>query len=203
MVGKERGSVAYGQCPSRGDVESENVACDDRPALTASYVPESFNSFEAFVLRVSAEHVREAIKNIQKEASIFLHLGVDVSCQKPVFALESMAYNTASFRIKDEDGYQPQDIAIHGSKPLHEPLCCTIDLNRAASKLIEAGHGVVVSNDPGRFVCNYTYYTSLVECAERNDGSCAIFVHVPSFSVIPEDQQRKFLLDLIYFLGNL
>ena len=63
---------------------------------------------------------------------------------------------------------------------------------------------VVVSTDPGRFVCNYTYCISLDKSATQNHvgdeeqtAYHSLFIHVPPFSVVPEDRQYDFVLQVI------
>lgn len=62
----------------------------------------------------------------------------------------------------------------------------------------------------GRFVCNYTLYESLRQCqhqqqlrglpSERGRWQ-AVFVHVPSFSVVPAERQLAFATDLLQLLA--
>jgi pyrrolidone-carboxylate peptidase len=62
----------------------------------------------------------------------------------------------------------------------------------------------VVSKDPGRYVCNYTYFCSLDHCCRKstdapsNNPSCAnyrcLFLHVPPFEVEGKEAQLAFLL---------
>jgi pyrrolidone-carboxylate peptidase len=64
---------------------------------------------------------------------------------------------------------------------------------------------VCVSNDPGRFVCNYTYCLSLDKClssAENNQSGNetkyhSLFVHVPPFKVFDEDNQFLFVIEIM------
>ena len=44
-----------------------------------------------------------------------------------------------------------------------------------------------VSDDPGRFLCNYVYYRSL----ERAGSS--VFIHVPPLQVVGLDEQVRFV----------
>jgi pyroglutamyl-peptidase len=64
---------------------------------------------------------------------------------------------------------------------------------------------VGVSTDPGRFVCNYLYYCSLQQQQQQQQrqqqqavsNGTSLFVHVPSFDVISEEEQRQFVQDLL------
>ncbi|KAJ0431061.1 putative pyroglutamyl-peptidase I [Helianthus annuus] len=57
------------------------------------------------------------------------------------------------------------------------------------------GCDATISDDAGRFVCNYVYYHSL-RFAERN-GHKSLFVHVPPFSRINEETQMQFMVALM------
>ncbi|KAL5596784.1 hypothetical protein BROUX41_006532 [Berkeleyomyces rouxiae] len=37
----------------------------------------------------------------------------------------------------------------------------------------------IISHDPGRFICDYIYYSSLAELANRNEEKRVVFMHVP------------------------
>ena len=69
-------------------------------------------------------------------------------------------------------------------------------------------HKVVVSEDAGRYICNWTYYLSLAECAKRQERDAnlvkmhALFVHVPRFECVAEDAQFKFITDLLQRLAE-
>jgi pyroglutamyl-peptidase len=102
------------------------------------------------------------------------------------FQLEQCAYNEAHFRIPDERGYQPRNkkIVEQGEATLYtrlrlEDLCSNLNLESA-----------VVSTDPGRFVCNYTYYCSLHRF-QKKMNVYTLFLHVPPFAVIPEAEQMQ------------
>ena len=55
---------------------------------------------------------------------------------------------------------------------------------------------VEVSEDPGRYVCNWLYYLSLKESEKYRQSGVVVyslFVHVPSFEYIPEERQLQFV----------
>ena len=60
------------------------------------------------------------------------------------------------------------------------------------------------STDPGRYVCNYTYCYSLNKfcSSEGGDGNkfYSLFLHVPPFKLIPEEEQLKFVVDLMQLI---
>ena len=177
--------------------------------------------YETHVLETSAEYVREKLSDIykglkqsssekSKDAIIILHLGV-INYTGKVFHLEQCAYNDATFRVADERGYRPNKELVllkdneTSSESTHEWGKClktTLDVHSLCNDLQKEykAEKVVVSTDPGRFVCNYTYCFSLDKCSSTNkcigEGKKqhnALFIHVPPFRVISESRQLDFI----------
>jgi pyrrolidone-carboxylate peptidase len=154
---------------------------------------------------------------------VLLHLGVDDGGTN--FALEQCGYNNATFRVPDERSYNPFRVKIsapigdtcemqHDSDletdiGLDESLYSTLPVTELVSKLnrtsthrvsndVRTPHGcdrAVVSVDPGRFVCNYAYFYSLLRfrsggknpessnvTVQANPASPALLVHSSSQS---------------------
>lgn len=63
-------------------------------------------------------------------------------------------------------------------------------------------YAVKVSEDPGRFVCNFLFYSSLWRGADRSRWH-ALFVHVPEFSTVGEELQQQFALGLLRRIAEL
>ena len=142
---------------------------------------------------------------------VILHLGVSYKAKN--FQIEKCAYNEASFRIPDEAGYQPKKESIFGCTRFGESCNTTLDVNKICHDLRERrGYGgrVSTSGDPGRFVCNYTYYYSLrkSETVNRSNSNVAakersnrrvyvLFLHVPKFFIESEENQMEFVVDLM------
>eukprot|EP00884_Botryococcus_braunii_P019923 jgi/Botrbrau1/6614/Bobra.104_2s0003.2 len=153
-----------------------------------------------------------------------VHLGVDAHGK--AFKLETRAFNEATFRVPDEDGYQPSHMKIDEtcseSKALHTDLL----LSSLEEKLWQQQHKVCLSGDAGRFLCNFIYYKSLQQAQARCQGERgttdvpdgvvlqsaaqrdannvvegvrwhSLFVHVPPFALIDKEDQLRFLGDLL------
>lgn len=112
-----------------------------------------------------------------------LHLGVAES-SIPEFKLERRAYNEASFRIPDTAGQQPQGQPImeglsigsfESTAPL-DRIIEVLDSLRGDSNSFQS----VISDDPGRYICNYLYFKSLAACAAAGIGTRTLFLHVPA-----------------------
>ncbi|XP_062110340.1 uncharacterized protein LOC133822127 [Humulus lupulus] len=125
---------------------------------------------------------------------VWLHLGVDNGETK--FAIEMKAVNEATFCCPDELGWSPQQVPIvseDGGTSLARETCCS---TKEIQKLLKKkGYDVTISDDAGRFVCNYVYYHSL-RFAEQK-GHKSLFVHVPLFSSINEETQMGFVVNLL------
>nr|ACU14855.1 unknown [Glycine max] len=131
---------------------------------------------------------------------IWLHFGVNSGATR--FAIEKQAVNEANFRCPDEMGWKPQKVPIvpsdGGISRTRETTLPVVEITKA---LTEKGYEVMISDDAGRFVCNYVYYHSL-RFAEQN-GIKSLFVHVPLFVTINEETQMQFAASLLEVLASI
>ncbi len=153
----------------------------------------------------------KSFSNHKNHHVVCIHFGVDY--KGDTFKLESTAYNEASFRIPDEDGYQPKKKHIDDRFPIEQKLQTDLNIRKICNEMQKRDFNVKISGDCGRFVCNFLYWCSLnkintivqsVECEDVNSDQKnvhSLFVHVPMFNVIEQEIQLKFvanLLDSIY-----
>ncbi|XP_010248498.1 PREDICTED: uncharacterized protein LOC104591402 [Nelumbo nucifera] len=155
-------------------------------------LPMLYKTLESGTSKPSADHP-------SNEQVIWLHFGVNSGAIK--FAIERQAVNEATFRCPDELGWQPQQLPIvpedGGISRTRETSCSTDAIVKFLKK---KGYDVAISDDAGRFVCNYVYYHSL-RFAEQK-GHKSLFVHVPLFSRIDEDTQMQFAASLLEALAS-
>jgi pyroglutamyl-peptidase len=172
---------------------------------------------DAFAASVAASSASSS-----PEPLLIVHLGVDASCRTPTIAIERCAYNECGFRCPDEAGVVlGRDHAPCPSASLGERLETGVDVERLKARMearrdkrddgdSQKRYQVRISEDAGRFLCNYIFARSLSVCrrqkaAGTGDGNgtrCdqnadALFVHVPPFSVLAEEVQREAVLDLL------
>ena len=137
---------------------------------------------------------------------VLLHLGVHYKAK--CFHLESSAYNDASFRVPDERGYQPENECVSADGCAYGDILSTnLKVPLLVKKMKTRGYPTKLSGDPGRFVCNYTYFYSLDKCNRFNATAStskaekptlySIFVHVPQFQIAGKDEQFGFLVALM------
>lgn len=160
-----------------------------------------------FVMETSAQAARAAVDNAMTHLSssditVLLHLGVNY--EGTTFQVEQCAYNDATFRIPDEQGYQPKNQCVVESVPLKTCLQTSLDVERLCNHLQD--DLVVLSTDPGRFVCNYTYLYSLHKTQQLKNplgGQVhCLFLHVPPFSVVPEEEQMQVVVTLMQCIDD-
>lgn len=155
----------------------------------------------------------------QQQKIILLHLGVGRS---EGFRLESCAYNEASFRIPDFRGYQPWEktIVADSSQSVGQCYETSLDLEKLQNQMQRDFPAIVtvVSTDPGRFVCNYVYCKSLevsLPYSKGNESSTTVdrdtepnflceslFLHVPHFDVVDEEEQLAYVAGLMKNLAK-
>lgn len=155
------------------------------------------------VIETSAQAARKELDDLiptspppnhhHHHAVVYLHLGVNYKGTH--FQLEQCGYNDATFRIPDEQGYQPNNKCINEDCTLGTFLETKLDCHDICEHLSDetsrsCSSVIVVSTDPGRFVCNYTYYYSLTK-TQHDKQVYSLFVHVPPFSKVPQEEQLK------------
>jgi len=155
---------------------------------------------KAVVCEVSVEGVQTILPGLYDDDDsmelLNIHLGVYAGATG--FSLEKLAHNEANFRCVDEKGLQLCGVGILPDVERSATLNTSLDLEDIKNRLTEKGWGreVEISEDPGRFLCNYIYTASLHRCLER-PRKHALFVHIPLASEIPLPRQAAFIVDLI------
>jgi len=146
-----------------------------------------------------------------RDNTVFVHIGVD--SKGTHIKLEECAYNNMTFRVPDVAGFQPENETIVSECALDEPLRSDLPLAAMCRTLNEtfpaipfggestdARPVVQLSQDPGRYLCNYVYFQAMQHQKAGNKPLRSVFVHVPAFSTVPQEVQVgvvKKLLNLI------
>ncbi|KAH9146908.1 hypothetical protein LEN26_004882, partial [Aphanomyces euteiches] len=126
--------------------------------------------------------------------TVFVHLGV--SEKAPHILLEKVGYNVANFSIPDERGWVANNATIVEKE--EDSFETTLPIEKMEAQLLEKSCNVSISTDPGRYICNYIYYLSLTHSKHSaNKNQHSLFVHVPLFSTIAEEEQLRTIEALI------
>jgi len=185
-----------------GDVETnptsvvlQSLKADGLPLAPEQCVKECID-----VLHVSKNGIDEYLDTVHMSSkNISIHFGINNKAT--AFALERRAYNNMNFRIPDMAGYEPKEVCIDSDLLLDYPRETGFDLDVVLSKLQEEGFDVAISEDPGRYCCNYVYYQSLRRQAEQNSRTMhSIFIHVPPFTAIDQETQTRFVKRVVALL---
>ena len=127
-----------------------------------------------------------------------VHLGLAENREH--ISLEATAFNELDFRIKDNSGRQEKSSVV--SESGHSILHTTSPINLLMAEF-DGDQNIVKSIDPGRFVCNETYFRTL-EAVEQNvlkermgRAIPVIFVHLPPAEIMPIDVQLEYVKRII------
>jgi pyrrolidone-carboxylate peptidase len=105
---------------------------------------------------------------------------------RDVVSLEQYAYNEIDMRIPDNQGIQIKQQTIDGGRTFQTPF----NLETWVKP------GVVVSNDPGRYLCNYAYY----QMSHKHPR--VLFIHV-SASIDTVEIQTQLIEEIIHEIKTL
>ena len=149
-------------------------------------------------LQQLAKNSRKPAENVKE---VWIHLGVHGGAH--CVHLEQCAYNDISFRVPDERGYQPplRTPIVTESDGTTSPVVDALSTSVPVEKMCRVVPLTKHSVDPGRFLCNYIYFRSLLATAGRSDAD-ALFVHVPPFSRIPQGKQVELLSRLLHCIAE-
>ncbi|XP_012377211.3 pyroglutamyl-peptidase 1-like protein isoform X2 [Dasypus novemcinctus] len=127
-----------------------------------------------FQLPVDYREVKQRIARIWEDLQpqLVVHVGVDTSA-KAIF-LEQCGKNRG-YRDADIRGFRPADGVCTPGSP--EVIASGVSLRAVCQRVAVDGVEVAFSRDAGRYVCDYTYYLSLL-----HGSGCAVLIHVPPLS---------------------
>ncbi|CAL4117206.1 unnamed protein product [Meganyctiphanes norvegica] len=132
------------------------------------------------ILSVKYLEVKEKISKRWTELKPKLVVHVGVAGTADMLTLEQLAHN-CGYERQDIDQCLPQ--GGHCCKDGPDEIKSGIDMNKISDILNKSKDlklPCAVSTDPGRFLCDYAYYTSLHEDSRR-----VVFIHVPTMNKYP------------------
>ena len=133
----------------------------------------------------------------QNNPQAVVHLGLAQNREK--ISIETVALNELDFTIPDNNGRKYSGLV---DESRHQLLHSSAPINLILSEF-EGDERVVKSSDPGRFVCNETYFRSLLSmskegCKDRLGRPLPVlFVHLPQPEYIPLEEQIELVKKII------
>jgi pyrrolidone-carboxylate peptidase len=121
-----------------------------------------------------------------EEIRALLHLGFSENADE--ILLEKFARNRYQMEIVDNSGRIETSGEISSGKPILE----TNAPIQIIDSFLEGVSGIRWNEDAGGFVCNETYYRSLL-AATIKKSPIVLFMHLPLEEIIPFDQQFKII----------
>jgi pyroglutamyl-peptidase len=91
--------------------------------------------------------------------------------------IETMARNGLARMVPDVDGHAPRSATIAAGEPATRPLSAPAHRLMMAAR--SAGMPAVVSQDAGRYLCNYLCWRACEAGAQAGGPRLCAFVHVP------------------------
>ncbi|ELU08570.1 hypothetical protein CAPTEDRAFT_162094 [Capitella teleta] len=118
-------------------------------------------------------HVRESIPALWQKHKPKLVVHVGVSSIAQALTLEQQAHNDGYNKFDVKGDCPPDGCCVQNSASC---IASAIDMRKVCEEVNAAECGVqaVISMDPGRYLCDFIFYTSL-----NQDRSCSAFIHVP------------------------
>lgn len=143
---------------------------------------------------IAPARLRQALRLVRPEILILL----GEAAGSKTIRLETTAFNELDFRIPDISGRQPTTRPIRRDAP---PIRrSTLPLKQINHLLGATGHKVVLSNNPGRYLCNQVLYVAL-ESLESLELPCrAGFIHLPLATDYPTGRAADAVRHIIRLL---
>ncbi|CAL1528455.1 unnamed protein product [Lymnaea stagnalis] len=130
-----------------------------------------------FEIPVIYEEVKKIIPELWEKYKPVLMVHVGVSGVANELTLEQRAHNDGYNRDDVEGLVPPSQMCVDNC--CENVLISGIDMSLVCQEVNEADQKVssVVSQDPGRYLCDFTYFQSL-----HINQNCTAFIHVPPLS---------------------
>lgn len=173
------------------------------PEFKSNRLDEDIEIVDARVMDVTVEAVGQESKAYLAQALakaregdrvIIIHFGV---APHDHYRLERTGHNEMTFSVPDNAGFQPANEPISDNLPVGEGLRSDLDLEALCAEVQQRGFPTTaVSDDAGRYLCNYTLFTSLLGTQEESNLS-ALFVHVPPLELSSAEETLDFATNLL------
>lgn len=176
--------TGFGDFPGSGENPSARLV----EHLRSVFVGESQLQFHIF--RTAYKSCGEDLDALFAGGEIGASLHFGLSHRARGFVLERVAHNSVATELPDADGFMPESGVINKNAP----SCNTsvTDLVILQKMLLDQGVAASISDDAGRYLCNWLYFQVLAKGLENGCGQApALFVHMPYFQGQKADNLKR------------
>lgn len=82
-------------------------------------------------------------------------------------------------------------------------MSATLPVSEIQRRMMEKGHKISLSDDPGRYLCNQVFYKALALLATPRFSCRAGFIHLPLSAHYSTERSVEALVEVIDLLANL
>lgn len=158
-------------------------------------LPSTINGSEVFKreLPVSYDDARMNLLASMREIEPDLVVSLGLAANRKTISLEKQAFNKMDSSYPDNNG------TIYKGKIIDENeenyIKTQFDLEKIKSMLENKYPFILVSDNPGTYVCNTVYFSSL--SVQNKNHKKAVFIHLPPLDVIQKEIMVKCLIEII------
>lgn len=135
------------------------------------------------ILKVEYDYVKKTVPQRWKDLVPKLTIHVGVSSMSETLVLEQLAHNTG-YEKKDNCGCVTKDgVCYPGESDVIQSSIRMDLISSAVNKATSVKLPCAKSTDPGRFLCDFTYFLSLAE-----DKCRSAFIHVPTLNKVTVEE---------------
>ena len=144
------------------------------------------------IFQVTTENVDENInklfnyieKNKTDNNSLHIIVSFGVAQSRKVNTIETLAHNYISDLIKSKIIDESRPETFYSKNPVKSIVKGIQKMKEVKCKF---------SNDAGKYLCNYMYYTTLTKCL-NDENVCSFFIHIPTLENYDLKINKKFFL---------
>ncbi len=158
-------------------------------------LPSSINGAEIFKYELPVSYIGARMKllSLIEENKPNLVISLGLAANRKSISIEYQAFNIMDSIYPDNDG------SIFNNKIIDEnqenSIKTQLDLEKIINVLKQKYAFIAISDNPGRYVCNTVYFSSL--SMQKNNNLKSIFIHLPTFEVVSKENMVSCLVDII------
>ncbi len=158
-------------------------------------LPSSIDGAEIIKYELPISYIGARVKMLAlvEEKTPDLVISMGLAASRDSISLETRAYNLMDSKVPDNDGNIFNNTKIDKNEKNY--INSQLDLLKIKNDLKSKYTFINISNDPGRYVCNTVYFTSLSMQIKNNMKS--VFIHLPNFNAIGKEAMVNCLIDII------